>query len=30
MKQTLLLAISLCRTDEAVAYVEPLRHLLNP
>jgi hypothetical protein len=28
LKQTVLLAISLCRTEEAAAYIEPLRHLL--
>lgn len=28
LKQTVLLAISLCRTEEALAYIEPLRHLL--
>jgi len=27
-KQTILLAISLCRTEEAAEYIEPLRHLL--
>ncbi len=29
LKQTILLAISLCRTEEAAAYLEPLEHLLN-
>ena len=28
VKQTILLAISLCRTDEAAAFIEPLRHML--
>jgi HEAT repeats len=28
LKQTILLAISLCRTDEAIAFIEPLRHFL--
>ena len=28
LKQTVLLAISLCRTDEAAAFLEPLQHLL--
>ena len=28
VKQTILLAISLCRTEEAAAYIEPLQHLL--
>ena len=30
LKQTVLLAISLCRTEEAARYIEPLRHLLEP
>lgn len=29
LKQTILLAISLCRTEEAATYIEPLEHLLN-
>ena len=29
LRQTTLLAISLCRTDEATAFLEPLKHLLN-
>jgi HEAT repeat protein len=28
LKQTVLVAISLCRTEEAAVYLEPLRHLL--
>ena len=28
LRQTILLAISLCRTEEAAAFIEPLKHLL--
>jgi HEAT repeat protein len=29
LKQTILIAISLCRSEEAARYIEPLRHLLD-